>query len=165
MLELCMLASGSAGNAVYIGTEKTKILIDAGLAAAPDCCTPAVNTDASCLDALFISHEHTDHIRGAGVLSRRYKLPVYATAATWETAGRQLEEVPKDLPGTAGLRQLFFRGLEIETFPFPTMRQALSALFSFGKECGGPCDRPGTYYDPDCRAPAETDCLVLGGKL
>jgi phosphoribosyl 1,2-cyclic phosphodiesterase len=121
MLELCMLASGSAGNAVYIGTEKTKILIDAGLSCRRlTAALQAVNTDASCLDALFISHEHTDHIRGAGVLSRRYKLPVYATAATWETAGRQLEEVPKDLRRVLpDCGSYSFRCLEIETFPVP----------------------------------------------
>ncbi len=77
-LSLCMLASGSRGNAIYICDGTTSVLFDAGLSGAE--IERRMQTHAlipSELDALVVSHEHTDHIQGVGVLSRRYDLPVY----------------------------------------------------------------------------------------
>ncbi|HDI60012.1 MAG TPA: MBL fold metallo-hydrolase [Desulfobacteraceae bacterium] len=82
-LHFCVLASGSKGNAVYVSDGETTILIDAGLSGVEierrlrsRCLDPAR------IDAIVVSHEHTDHIRGVGVLARRYRLPVYLTRGT-----------------------------------------------------------------------------------
>lgn len=83
-LRFCSLSSGSSGNCQYIETKDMKILIDAGfsgkrikeLLAFIDVCP-------STLDGIFVTHEHTDHVRGVGVLSRRYDLPLYANEGTW----------------------------------------------------------------------------------
>lgn len=121
MLELCMLASGSSGNAVFVATEHTKILIDAGLSgkrlAAALC---QIDVDPHSLDALLLSHDHSDHICGAGIMSRRHHLPIYATAPTWQTAacklGRLVESMCHILP-LQGITQ--FKDLTVETFPVP----------------------------------------------
>ncbi|MBW2565785.1 MAG: MBL fold metallo-hydrolase [Deltaproteobacteria bacterium] len=74
MTEVCVLASGSKGNAIYVSDGETSVLIDAGLS--------AIETD-----------EHSDHIQGVGVLSRRYQLPVYINEPTLTAAKAQLGAV------------------------------------------------------------------------
>ncbi|MEN6440151.1 MAG: MBL fold metallo-hydrolase [Syntrophobacter sp.] len=77
------LASGSRGNAILVRSPKTRILVDAGTT-----CKELVRrlqitgTEAKCLDALILSHEHRDHVSAAGTLSRRFDLPVFATRGT-----------------------------------------------------------------------------------
>ncbi|MFZ5640753.1 MAG: MBL fold metallo-hydrolase [Bacillota bacterium] len=83
-MKACTLASGSSGNAVYIATEDTKLLVDAGLSGrAIVSRLEEIGVTGDELDAILVTHEHNDHIKGIGVLSRRYDLPVYATGATW----------------------------------------------------------------------------------
>jgi phosphoribosyl 1,2-cyclic phosphodiesterase len=90
------LASGSSGNAYLIEQGTTRVLIDAGLPA------PALErflrlrgVDAASLSALFLSHEHTDHIRGAGALARRHGIPVVANEATFRAAAEWLGPLPE----------------------------------------------------------------------
>ena len=83
MLDFYSIASGSSGDCIYIGTDNTSILIDAGIS-----CKRI--TDALCeidrslddLTAILVTHEHSDHIAGLGVLSRKAHVPIYATSAT-----------------------------------------------------------------------------------
>ncbi len=84
LVEFATIASGSSGNCVYIGTPNTKILIDAGISCKRiDEGLKAIGVYGSDIDALFLTHEHTDHISGAGVFSRKYSTPLYATLGTW----------------------------------------------------------------------------------
>lgn len=77
------LISGSSGNATFISDGKTNILIDCGMSGAKlKEALHAIDVLPESLDALLITHEHSDHTRGAGVVSRRYNLPVYATIGT-----------------------------------------------------------------------------------
>lgn len=83
--ELCTIASGSSGNCIYIGTDKYKLLIDAGISGKRITLgLEQINVDPTELNGLFITHEHTDHIKGAGIISRKYNLPIYATQGTWD---------------------------------------------------------------------------------
>lgn len=80
----CPLRSGSSGNALYVQAGNTRVLVDAGLSGRTvekALCDLSVAPDT--LQAILITHEHSDHIKGAGILSRRYDLPVYATEGTW----------------------------------------------------------------------------------
>lgn len=82
-MDFYSIASGSSGNCIYIGTENTSILIDAGISCKR--ITEALHDiDRSVRDltAILVTHEHSDHIAGLGVLIRKAQVPVYATSAT-----------------------------------------------------------------------------------
>lgn len=84
MIRFCPVVSGSSGNSVYIGTDYTHLLIDAGVSGkAIQAGLSAIDIEGEMLDGIFITHEHSDHIKGVGVLSRRFDLPIFATEGTW----------------------------------------------------------------------------------
>lgn len=83
-MNYCSIGSGSSGNCHYVGYKDTNILIDAGLSGKR--ITNGLNeidVDASKLNGIFITHEHTDHIKGVGILSRKYDLPIFVNYKTW----------------------------------------------------------------------------------
>jgi len=81
-MKFCPLASGSSGNCVYIGSKETHLLIDAGLSG-KRIETAMTTIKVPHLNGIFITHEHSDHASGAGIMSRRFGLPVFATPKTW----------------------------------------------------------------------------------
>jgi len=84
MIKFCSLFSGSSGNAIFIGTEHTKVLIDCGLSGKKIVeALLSIGEDPADLDAILITHEHIDHVRGVGVISRKFDVPVYANEPTW----------------------------------------------------------------------------------
>lgn len=88
-LSVCVLASGSKGNAIYVSDGASAVLVDAGLSGkAIERRMRERGLDPAGLSAILVSHEHTDHIQGVGVLSRRYQLPVYIGRSTLEAAPR-----------------------------------------------------------------------------
>lgn len=90
-LAVCVLASGSKGNAIYISDGVTTILVDAGLSASE--IERRLKSRGLCpkaLDAIVVSHEHSDHVQGVGVLSRRYRIPIYMSPGTHEAVGSQI---------------------------------------------------------------------------
>lgn len=77
------IASGSSGNCIYAGTEHTHILVDAGISAKRiEQGLFEVGLKPSELSAICITHEHSDHVKGLGVLARKYEIPIYATEGT-----------------------------------------------------------------------------------
>jgi phosphoribosyl 1,2-cyclic phosphodiesterase len=94
-VSLCMLASGSKGNAIYVSDGHTAVLVDAGLSGVEiERRMQSRNLSPESLHAIVVSHEHEDHIRGVGILARRYNLPVYLTAKTFEAAKSQIKNIP-----------------------------------------------------------------------
>lgn len=88
-LSVCMLASGSKGNSVYVSGGQTAILVDAGLSGVQlERRMRSRGLDPESLDGIVVSHEHHDHIHGVGVMARRYRLPVYASRPTARAAGK-----------------------------------------------------------------------------
>jgi len=86
-----MLASGSRGNSIYISNGETSVLVDAGLSGIEiERRMESNNISIKSIDAIIVSHEHSDHIQGVGVLARRYDLPVYISSETIKTAAKQL---------------------------------------------------------------------------
>lgn len=82
-MKVCLLASGSKGNSLFVEADGTRILVDAGLSAKEIVRRLAIiGVDPADLDGLFVSHEHVDHVRGVGVLARKYRLPVHVSYPT-----------------------------------------------------------------------------------
>jgi phosphoribosyl 1,2-cyclic phosphodiesterase len=81
---ICPLASGSKGNCVFVSTPETAVLVDAGLSGVEiQKRLTLVGQTPEQLAGIIITHEHSDHVRGAGILSRRFNIPVYITPQTF----------------------------------------------------------------------------------
>lgn len=92
-MRFCVLGGGSKGNATYVEAGRTRLLIDAGFSGKEiERRLAEIGVEAASLSAILITHEHIDHIRGAAVLSRRYRLPLFANPATFRAAGRELSK-------------------------------------------------------------------------
>ena len=84
-MRMCSIASGSSGNCIYIGDEDTHILIDAGISRkAIETGLKELELSGNDLDGIFITHEHSDHVKGLGVMARKYHIPMYGTKETIE---------------------------------------------------------------------------------
>src|SRR5947209_7374105 len=104
------LASGSSGNAFVVEAEGIKLLFDAGLPGATlEYYLRQRGASPSQLAAVFVSHEHIDHLRGAGTLARRYKLPVVASEGTFLAGAEQFGPLPERVVHIPG-REVFVEG-------------------------------------------------------
>lgn len=84
-MRLCSIASGSSGNCIYAGSDSTHILVDVGISGKKtEEGLRSLGLTMRDIDGILITHEHTDHIAGLGVLVRKYQTPVYATGGTIE---------------------------------------------------------------------------------
>src|ERR1700710_143195 len=92
-LFVASLNSGSNGNCYYVGSEREAILVDAGISCRETETRMArLGLSMRKVKAIFVSHEHSDHIRGITVLAKKYQLPVYITQATLLHGGLRLDE-------------------------------------------------------------------------
>ena len=89
-----ILASGSSGNSFYLESDQKKILVDAGLSGKKiTSLLGEIDRKPEDLDAIFVTHEHSDHIHGIGVLARKYHLDIYANEATWQAMDAKLGKI------------------------------------------------------------------------
>ena len=96
MIEFCPLASGSKGNALYLGTKKTKLLIYAGLSVKELASRLSeIGVALNDIEAVLITHEHADHIRGLAMLCKKYRIPVLANRETAKAVVAALAFVPQ----------------------------------------------------------------------
>ncbi len=115
-MRFTVLASGSGGNACYVETEKASLMVDAGLS-----CRELINrlegldVNPKGIDALIITHEHTDHMRGAGPLARRLKIPVYSNPSIFRKGMNTLGNLSKPVPINTG-QTITLKDVVIETF-------------------------------------------------
>src|SRR5437016_14009984 len=92
-LHIASLNSGSNGNCYYIGSEREAVLVDAGISCREiEQRMANLGLEMEKVKALFISHEHIDHVRGVRVLAKKYQLPVYITPLTYKNARFHLEK-------------------------------------------------------------------------
>ncbi|MCR5426874.1 MAG: MBL fold metallo-hydrolase [Lachnospiraceae bacterium] len=88
-MRFCPLASGSSGNCIYVGSETTHLLIDDGISGKR---TEAALSDLDLsgreIKGILITHEHSDHVKGLGVFSRKWGVPIYGTERTLEAISR-----------------------------------------------------------------------------
>ena len=84
-MRFCPLASGSSGNCVYIGSESTHLLVDVGISGKrTEEALHQMSLEGYDIGAVLITHEHSDHVKGLGVFSRKWGAPIYATENTFE---------------------------------------------------------------------------------
>lgn len=84
MIKYCSIGSGSSGNCHLVGTKNTNILIDAGLSGKRITDSlKDIDIDASKIKGIFVTHEHSDHVKGVGILSRKFDLPIFSNYKTW----------------------------------------------------------------------------------
>ncbi len=113
------LASGSNGNAIYVETPDVRLLFDAGLTG-KGLQRRAASRDLRIdqVDAIVISHGHHDHVAAAGILGRRYGLPLYGTNGTWASGGRKIGRVDVKNTFRPG-ETIAFGKTEVHTIPTP----------------------------------------------
>lgn len=112
----CTLGSGSGGNCTYLGTKHTKILIDAGLSTkATKARLAEINVDIEDIDAILVSHEHSDHIQGLRVMAYKMGIPVFANQETAKGIVNAYHDCPKFKIFSTG-ETFEFGDLEIHPF-------------------------------------------------
>jgi phosphoribosyl 1,2-cyclic phosphodiesterase len=118
IVKVCVLASGSSGNCTFLSTGRTRVLVDAGLSCRETFRRLAdIGEDPAKIDAILISHEHSDHVSGLPVLARKLSIPIYLTRLTaptilWNGYDAKVEAFQ------AGSR-LSIGDLEIDAFTIP----------------------------------------------
>ena len=118
------LFSGSSGNSTYISSGDTRILVDAGVSGAKIKAELAkAGGDAAALTGILITHDHTDHIAGAGVLSRKFDLPIFATEGTWRIMEQKIGAIALKNVRIIEPGQDFYLG-EANVLPFSTPHDA-----------------------------------------
>ena len=120
-MNFCSLYSGSSGNSIFVGSEKAKILIDAGLPGKKiDEALKQIGQNPSELDGIFITHEHIDHIKGVGVLSRKYDIPIYAPQDTWVEMERTIGKIKEHNIKVMDRRSVVsIKDIEVKSFIIP----------------------------------------------
>jgi len=101
-LFICSINSGSNGNCYYVGSKEEAVLVDVGISCREtEIRMKQIGLDIKTVKAIFVSHEHSDHIKGVSVLANKYKLPVYITPKTAQNGPRLIKHLSK--PFTANI--------------------------------------------------------------
>lgn len=121
MLKFCSLYSGSTGNSLLVQTDKTNILVDAGVSGKK--IEEALNSfsiDISSISAILVTHEHSDHIKSIGLLSKKYNIPVFANIETWNAMPDEKGKISIENQKTFSLDKTFsISDLDIRAFSIP----------------------------------------------
>jgi phosphoribosyl 1,2-cyclic phosphodiesterase len=134
MVKFCVLSSGSAANTFFLGTEKTRILIDAGLSPTQiEQRLSAIGERIRDIDGILVTHEHGDHSGGLPTLTSRFHIPIFSTQGTCDAIDPRLKaRAPRYEVIRAG--DLFSIG-DIEGFSFPVRHDgACPVSFSFATQ-------------------------------
>lgn len=115
-LRYCAIASGSNGNCYFVGNEKDAVLVDVGINTKHvELRMARLGISPESINAIFITHEHTDHVRGLSVFCKRYQIPVYLTEGTYKGTKLQL---PSDLVNIINADEMISIGsLQVQAIP------------------------------------------------
>lgn len=84
-MDFCSIASGSSGNCIFVGSDHASVLVDVGISGKKITeGLKSIDRKPEEIDGILITHEHSDHIKGLGVIARKYGIPIYATPGTLE---------------------------------------------------------------------------------
>lgn len=136
MIKVCPIASGSNGNCTYISDGKVNILVDTGISATRIIREiSSLCVSISDIDAIFITHEHSDHITGLLKLLERTDAPVFASAGTARGIGERIECLEGKINVIAAGEKLSFGDFTAEAFHTPhDTYESMGYRFSNGKE-------------------------------
>lgn len=96
MFNFCSLYSGSSGNSLFVETENTKLLVDAGVSSKKiETALTNLNIDPYSINGILITHEHSDHVQGLGTFAKKYNLPVFVNQKTLDAMPKQKEKIPE----------------------------------------------------------------------
>ena len=131
----CPLCSGSSGNASFLEAEGRRFLIDAGLTRKRIAALlESIGVPLHTIEAVFLTHEHVDHVAGAGVLARAHHIPVYAAADCFSALPPSVGEIPAACMRVFEPDREFFCG-KVRVLPFSTPHDAAHAVgYSFMAE-------------------------------
>ena len=97
MLNFCSLYSGSSGNSLFVESEHTKILVDCGVSSKKvEEALHSLNVEPSSIDAIIITHEHSDHVKGLGTFSKKFDVPIYANQETIDNMPEQIAKMKNE---------------------------------------------------------------------
>lgn len=121
MLNFCSLYSGSSGNSLFVETENTKLLVDAGVSCKKiENALQDININPSSIDGILITHEHTDHVQGLGTLSKKFDLPVFVNQKTLDAMPKQKDKISSKNIKIFNITENFEIGdLKIHPFSIP----------------------------------------------
>lgn len=127
-LRFSPLFSGSSGNAIYVGCDDAHLLVDAGMSGARIVQEmQKVGVDPNRLNGILVTHEHSDHIKGIGILSRKFDLPIFATEGTWQGMSNKIGAIASKNICIFEPGQDFFMG-SINITGFSTPHDALQPV-------------------------------------
>ena len=136
-MRMCSIASGSSGNCIYVGSDSTHLLVDTGISKKRiEEGLRELEIKGEELDGILVTHEHSDHIQGLGVFSRKYEVPIYATEGTIDgiKANSSLGKIPEGLFHPIAVDETFHIG-DITIEPFEISHDARQPS-AYRMECG-----------------------------
>lgn len=121
MLNFCSLYSGSSGNSLFVQTENTNLLIDAGVSCKKiENALYDLNINPNEIDGILVTHEHTDHVQGLGTLSKKFDLPVFVNSETLDAMPKQKDKISeKNIKDFKINNKFSINDLEINPFSIP----------------------------------------------
>ena len=121
MLNFCSLYSGSSGNCLFVESENTKLLIDAGVSLKKiEKGLESLNISSSSLNGILVTHEHSDHIQSLGNLSKKFNLPVFANSETFDAMPKQTDKIATENINKITINEKFYiNDIEINSFSIP----------------------------------------------
>ena len=121
MLNFCSLYSGSSGNSLFVETENTKILIDAGMSCKKiEEALHSIEVEPSSINAILVTHEHSDHVKGISTISKKFDIPVFATKETFDAMPKHTEKLSeKNINFFNPAEKFYIKDLEILPFSIP----------------------------------------------
>lgn len=165
-MNLCSITSGSSGNCIYVGAENTSLLIDAGISGKRvEAGLNSIDMSTKDIDGILVTHEHSDHIKGIGVLARKYGMPIYGTGGTLAAMSRMnhLGKIPEELFCEIRADQPFMIK-ELEIRPFAISHDAAEPVayrIQHGDKAAAVATDLGKYDDYIVRNLQGADILLL----
>ncbi|KUO70471.1 MAG: metallohydrolase [Clostridia bacterium BRH_c25] len=120
-IRLCSLSSGSSGNCVFVGNDNSGLLVDCGISGKEILGNlNNIGICSSTIKAVVVTHEHSDHIRSVGIISRKLGIPIYANINTWNNMADLIGKVkPENIRYFSVGEELEIGGIGIKSYSIP----------------------------------------------